>query len=103
MIRAVLFSRDTRRPCWTRRADRVSRVPPPAAAREVRHRHGLPVGTTHHIDPDLDAMRTTIATPLEGTGLVGTVEMEPGMGATTTGKNAGGDRFFTDGQTDRSR
>jgi hypothetical protein len=65
---------------------------------EVLRRHGIPVGTTHHIDPDLDAERTRIVQALRATGRVLAVVMEPGMGATTAGRNGGGDRFFTDGR-----
>ena len=65
---------------------------------EVLRRHHVPIGTTHHINPNLDAERSLIVTLLRRTGMVRTVLMEPGMGRTTDGKNAGGDRFYTDGQ-----
>lgn len=65
---------------------------------EVLRRHHIPIGTTHHINPNLDAERSLIVTLLRGTGMVRTVLIEPGMGETTDGKNAGGDRFYTDGK-----
>jgi hypothetical protein len=65
---------------------------------EVLRRHGIPIGTTHHIDPDLDAERARIVQALQATGRVTAVVMEPGMGPTTNARNGGGDRFFTDGK-----
>jgi hypothetical protein len=65
---------------------------------EVLRRHGIPIGTTHHIDPDLDAERARIVDALQATGRVTAVVMEPGMGATANARNGGGDRFFTDGK-----
>ena len=61
-------------------------------------KHGLPVGTTHHIDPDLDTERGRIVQLIRATGMVSTVIMEPGMGATRNAKNGGGDPFSTDGK-----
>jgi hypothetical protein len=65
---------------------------------KVLFRHHVPIGTTHRIDPNLDAERDGIVTALSAAGQVGTVVMEPGSGATTKGRNAGGDTFFTDGR-----
>ncbi len=65
---------------------------------EVLRRHGIPIGTTHHIDPDLDAERTRIVQALQATGRVLAVVMEPGIGPTAHGRNGGGDRFYTDGK-----
>jgi hypothetical protein len=65
---------------------------------EVLRRHHIPIGTTHHIDPNLDAERASIVQALQAEGLVVTVVMEPGIGPTTNGKNGGGDRFYTDGK-----
>lgn len=65
---------------------------------KVLRRHGVPVGTTHRIDPNLDAERALIATAIQGAGLAAAVVMEPGMGATSAGRNGGGDRFETDGR-----
>lgn len=65
---------------------------------KVLRKHGLPVGTTHHIDPDLDTERGRIVQLIRATGMVSTVIMEPGMGATRNAKNGGGDPFSTDGK-----
>ena len=52
---------------------------------------------THHIGPDLDAERNNLMRDLETAGwLQSTYEIQ-GSGATTTGRNGGGDPFFTDG------
>ncbi len=67
------------------------------AIKVLRTKKGLPKGTTHRIDGDLDAERTLIVDLLRKAGLVTTVVMEPGMGQTTTAVNGGGDRFSTDG------
>jgi hypothetical protein len=64
---------------------------------EVVHRHHLPVGTTHRIDPDLDAARDMLMLVLVEFGLVDAVVKRPGIGATADGRNGGGDPFFTDG------
>jgi hypothetical protein len=64
---------------------------------EVLHRHHLPVGTTHRIDPDLDAARDALLLVLLEAGLVEAVVRQPGIGPTTDGRNGGGDPFFTDG------
>lgn len=44
--------------------------------------------------------RDLIVQDLRHAGLVGTVVVEPGMGATSNGRNGGGDRFVTDGKAD---
>jgi hypothetical protein len=64
---------------------------------EVLHRHHLPTGTTHRIDPDLDAARDELMIVLVEAGLVETVVERPGIGPTSDGRNGGGDPFFTDG------
>jgi LssY C-terminus len=52
---------------------------------------------THHIAPDLDAERDQLMTDLDHAGqLAGHYEW-PGIGATQDGRNAGGDRYYTDG------
>jgi hypothetical protein len=52
---------------------------------------------THHIGPDIDAERDlTIGDLLKAGQLSSTYEM-PGIGATKTGRNGGGDPYFTDG------
>jgi hypothetical protein len=61
-------------------------------------RHHMPIGTTHRIDPDVDAERARIVAAFQAAGLAASVVMEPGSGATINGHNAGGDRFFTDGR-----
>ena len=65
---------------------------------KILRRHGIPIGTTHHIDPNLDAERALIVRALQGEGVVVTLLMEPGIGPTTNGRNGGGDRFYTDGK-----
>ncbi|GAC1427460.1 MAG: LssY C-terminal domain-containing protein [Chloroflexota bacterium] len=67
------------------------------AIKILRRRH-LPVGTTHRIDPNLDAERSLIVTSMSSAGLVANDIVEQGIGATTDGRNGGGDRFFTDGK-----
>ena len=53
---------------------------------------------THHIGPDLDAERDLLLADLASAGrLSSTCEIE-GVGATTAGRNGGGDRYFTDGK-----
>jgi hypothetical protein len=52
---------------------------------------------THHIGPDIDAERDQLMTGLAQAGqLAGRYEW-PGIGATRDGRNAGGDRYYTDG------
>ena len=67
---------------------------------KVLRRHGVPVGTTHRIDGDLDAERDALARALQQAGVVATVLMEPGMGATSDATNGGGDHFRTDGMVE---
>jgi hypothetical protein len=57
----------------------------------------IPMGTTHRIDPDVDAVRDLLMVILSEAGLVAAVTRCPGIGPTTDGRNGGGDRFFTDG------
>jgi hypothetical protein len=64
---------------------------------KILYRHHLPVGTTHRIDPNIDAERDSIVRAMQANGLAATVVNEAGMGATTNGRNGGGDRFSTDG------
>ncbi len=64
----------------------------------LRTSKGIPKGTTHRIDGNLDQERTTIVNLLRQAGLVTAVVMEPGMGRTTNAENGGGDRFYTDGR-----
>ena len=76
---------------WIGDASRDTRI-------EALRKHGVPIGTTHHVDPNLDAERSLIVTSLQATGVVQQVLVEPGMGATQNGRNGGGDRFYTDGK-----
>jgi hypothetical protein len=64
---------------------------------EILRRRHLPVGTTHRIDPDLDGARDLLMLVLVEAGIVDTVVKRPGIGATSEGRNGGGDPFFTDG------
>jgi hypothetical protein len=53
---------------------------------------------THHIGPDIDAERDLVIADLSAAGqVVSTYEIE-GVGATKTGRNGGGDPYFTDGK-----
>jgi hypothetical protein len=56
------------------------------------------VGTTHHIDPDLDAVRDLLALTLLEAGRVAAVARRPGIGPTADGRNGSGDPFRTDGE-----
>jgi hypothetical protein len=53
---------------------------------------------THHIDADLDAERKYVSDALAKTGLVKLVYDVTGIGPTLTGRNGGGDPYFTDGE-----
>lgn len=53
---------------------------------------------THHIAPDVDAERDLVIATLESAGLLARRYDIPGSGATQTGRNGGGDPFFTDGK-----
>jgi hypothetical protein len=50
----------------------------------------------HHIDPDIDAERDYIVNSLTGTGLL-SVTQKVRVTEPMTGKNAAGDRFYTEG------
>ena len=52
---------------------------------------------THHIAPDLDVERDQLMADLERAGQLVQQYRRPGVGPTRTGRNAGGDRYFTDG------
>jgi hypothetical protein len=52
---------------------------------------------THHIGPDIDAERDLLIGDLEAAGQLASHYEVPGVGATTTGRNGGGDPYFTDG------
>ncbi len=53
---------------------------------------------THHIGPDLDAERDLVMSDLQAAGQVTSTHDIPGIGATQTGRNGGGDPYFTDGK-----
>ncbi|WP_457583414.1 LssY C-terminal domain-containing protein [Ensifer canadensis] len=53
---------------------------------------------THHIGPDLDAERDLVIGDLQKAGQVSSTYDIPGIGATKTGRNGGGDPYFTDGK-----
>lgn len=65
---------------------------------KLRRRSHIPVGTTHRIDPDLDAVRDLLMVVLIEAGLVAAVARRPGIGPIADGRNGGGDLFFTDGE-----
>jgi hypothetical protein len=65
---------------------------------EVLRKHGIPVGTTHKIDANVDGERSLIVNDLKGAGSVTAVIMEPGMGAVKNAVNGEGDHFSTDGK-----
>lgn len=53
---------------------------------------------THHISPDVDAMRDALSAELAATGrIVETYEVS-GVGPTLNGRNGEGDRYYTDGE-----
>jgi hypothetical protein len=52
---------------------------------------------THHIAPDIDADRDALMAGLARAGWIDRQYDWPGVGATQEGRNAGGDRYFTDG------
>jgi hypothetical protein len=64
---------------------------------EVLHRHHLPTGTTHRIDPDLDTARDMFMLALTEADLVAAAGKRAGIGPTADGRNGSGDPFFTDG------
>lgn len=53
---------------------------------------------THHISPDVDAERDTLIANLAAAGALDEVRMGSGMGPTVSGRNGGGDWFYTDGE-----
>ena len=53
---------------------------------------------THHIAPDVDAERKLLATDLENAGVVDAKYQVTGVGPTLTGRNGGGDLYYTDGE-----
>lgn len=53
---------------------------------------------THHIDADIDAERDLLARDLENAGMVTAKYQVTGVGLTLTGRNGGGDLYYTDGE-----
>jgi hypothetical protein len=53
---------------------------------------------THHISADIDAERSLLATDLEAAGMVDAKYQVTGIGLTLTGRNGGGDSYYTDGE-----
>jgi hypothetical protein len=53
---------------------------------------------THHIDADLDTERDGLAADIEKAGMVTAKYQVTGVGLTLTGRNGGGDPYFTDGE-----
>jgi len=70
------------------------------AIKILRTSRGIPRGTTHKIDGNLDQERDNIVTLMRKAELVTAVVMEPGIGHTANAENGGGDHFYTDGQVD---
>jgi hypothetical protein len=60
----------------------------------VSHRTGQ---ITHHIDPDVDAERDRLMADLATAGQLRRQYQVMGVGPTQAGRNAGGDRYHTDG------
>ncbi|HEX2479552.1 MAG TPA: LssY C-terminal domain-containing protein, partial [Geminicoccaceae bacterium] len=52
---------------------------------------------THHIAPDIDADRDQLMAGLAKAGQLAGRYQWPGIGATQDGRNAGNDRYYTDG------
>lgn len=53
---------------------------------------------THHIGPDVDAERDLLIKDLTEAGWIASTYSIDGVGATTTGRNGGGDPYYTDGK-----
>jgi hypothetical protein len=53
---------------------------------------------THHIAADIDAERKLLASDLEAAGMVEAKYQVTGIGPTLTGRNGGGDLYYTDGE-----
>ncbi|HXH10583.1 MAG TPA: LssY C-terminal domain-containing protein [Alphaproteobacteria bacterium] len=60
----------------------------------LSHRTGQ---ITHHIAPDLDAERDKLIADLAAEGRLTIIYRVSGIGPTLSGRNGGGDRYFTDG------
>ena len=53
---------------------------------------------THHISADIDAERSLLAADLEAAQMVDAKYQVTGVGVTLTGRNGGGDPYYTDGE-----
>jgi hypothetical protein len=53
---------------------------------------------THHIGADIDAERALLAADLEAARMVDAKYQVTGIGLTLTGRNGGGDPYYTDGE-----
>jgi hypothetical protein len=53
---------------------------------------------THHIAPDIDAVRGLLTGDLQAAGMVDATYQVSGIGPTLNGRNGGGDRYYTDGE-----
>jgi hypothetical protein len=53
---------------------------------------------THHIDADVDAERDGLAKDIEAAGMATAKYQVTGVGLTLTGRNGGGDPYYTDGE-----
>jgi len=53
---------------------------------------------THHIGANIDAERQLLAADLEAAGMVEAKYQVTGIGPTVTGRNGGGDPYYTDGE-----
>ncbi|WP_169976216.1 LssY C-terminal domain-containing protein [Tautonia rosea] len=53
---------------------------------------------THHIGPDIDAERNGLIADLQSHGWLTEEFQVTGVGPTLSGRNGGGDRYFTDGE-----
>jgi LssY C-terminus len=58
---------------------------------------------THHISGDIDAERSLLITDLEHAEMVDAKYQVTGIGVTLTGRNGGGDSYYTDGEVWISR
>ena len=53
---------------------------------------------THHIDADIDAERDHLVSDIENAGMATAKYQVTGVGPTLTGRNGGGDPYYTDGE-----
>lgn len=84
----VLNEGQEKRPVWLGAATRDRSV-------GVSHYTGA---VTHHIEADIDAERQFLATDLKAAGMVQAKYQVTGIGPTLTGRNGGGDPYYTDGE-----